>query len=349
MSQVKVSIVIPIYNVERYLRECLDSVCRQTLSDIEILCVNDGSTDGSLAIIREYAARDPRIVVLDGPNGGYGKAMNRGMATAAGEYVGIVEPDDFIALSMYEDLYEIACAYDLDFVKADFYRFWREENGDMRLRYCPLDPSGSWYGKLFDPSHEPEALRLAMNTWCGIYRQSFLEEKGIWHQETPGASFQDNGFWAQTFVFAERAMILNRPYYMNRRDNPHSSVNDPNKVYCMCDEYEYIERTLRPHGELWRRFAPMIWFRRYGNYRFTMDRIGDDAIGGYMRRFQRDFVRASELGELDESVFEPRQWEALVSIMERPETFGRRFIRRRAFNSFIRGRADALGKWLQTA
>ena len=126
MGQPKVSIIVPTYNVEPYLRECLDSICRQTLKDIEIICVNDGSTDGSLAIINEYATRDSRIVVLDGPNGGYGKGMNRGLDRATGEYIGIVEPDDFIALTMYEDLYAIASEHDLDFVKADFYRFTRE-------------------------------------------------------------------------------------------------------------------------------------------------------------------------------------------------------------------------------
>ena len=118
MAQAKVSIIIPTYNVEEYLEECLDSVCRQTLKDIEILCVNDGSTDGSLEIIKRYAAKDERIVVLDGPNGGYGKAMNRGLDAATGEYIGIVEPDDFIALTMYEDLAKLADENALDFVKA---------------------------------------------------------------------------------------------------------------------------------------------------------------------------------------------------------------------------------------
>ena len=168
MGQPKVSIIVPTYNVEPYLRECLDSICRQTLKDIEIICVNDGSTDGSLAIINEYAERDSRIVVLDGPNGGYGKGMNRGLDRATGEYIGIVEPDDFIALTMYEDLYAIASEHDLDFVKADFYRFTREENGDMELKYNHLDKTDTWYNKVFDPSQEPEALRFIMNTWSGI-------------------------------------------------------------------------------------------------------------------------------------------------------------------------------------
>lgn len=329
MAQPKVSIIIPTYNVEEYLRECLDSVCRQTLKDIEIICVNDGSTDGSLAIIEEYASKDERIVVLDGPNGGYGKGMNRGLDRAMGEYVGIVEPDDFIALTMYEDQYSIAKENDLDFVKADFYRFTRSANGDMSLKYNHLDKTGEWYNRLFDPSQEPEALRFIMNTWSGIYRREFLEEHGIRHHETPGASFQDNGFWFQTFVYAKRAMIVDKPYYRNRRDNPNSSVKNPGKVYCMNDEYDYIESLLRADGEIWERFKYMFWVKRFGNYTFTMDRIDPSFFSEYAIRFKEDFSRAQELDELQESVFSEKQWRELMLVLSDPSRFAKNAVKER--------------------
>ena len=106
--QPKVSVIIPIYNNERYLRECFDSAVGQTLRDIEIICVNDGSTDGSLAVMREYEASDPRIKVIDKPNGGYGQTMNCGLAAATGEYVAFLESDDSINLSAYEKLAKVA-------------------------------------------------------------------------------------------------------------------------------------------------------------------------------------------------------------------------------------------------
>ena len=252
---VKVSVILPIYNVEMYLDECLESVKRQTLKEIEIICVNDGSTDGSLSIIKKYAQDDPRFIIIDKENGGYGKAMNVGLDRASGEYIGIVEPDDFVPLNMYEDLYRIACENDLDMVKADFYRFTRDsENGDMSLVYNHLDRTDSWYGRVFDPSSEPDAIRFIMNTWSGIYRREFLNRYQIRHNETPGASFQDNGFFFQTFVRAKRAMILKRPYYMNRRDNPNSSVNNREKVYCMNIEYDHIREILMAEPEIWEKF-----------------------------------------------------------------------------------------------
>ena len=97
---VKVSIIIPVYNVERYLEECMESVLGQTLKEIEIICVNDGSSDGSPGILKEYARRDKRVILIDQENRGYGYAMNRGIERASGEYIGIVEPDDYVSLSI---------------------------------------------------------------------------------------------------------------------------------------------------------------------------------------------------------------------------------------------------------
>ena len=119
-NNIKVSVVIPIYNVEKYLRQCLDSVVNQTLKEIEIICVNDGSTDSSPAIINEYAAKDPRIVVIDKANSGYGHSMNCGFDLARGEYIGIVESDDYADPDMFEKLYECAAADGLDVVKSGF-------------------------------------------------------------------------------------------------------------------------------------------------------------------------------------------------------------------------------------
>ena len=197
---VKVSIIIPVYNVERYLEECMESVLRQTLKSIEVICVNDGSTDGSLQMLEAYKEKDSRVVLVSQKNGGYGLAMNRGLERATGEYIGIVEPDDYVPLGMYEDLYQKAAEEKLDFVKADFYRFKRDKNWSMELYYNHLSPDSRDYNKVFDPSRTPYALRFIMNTWSGIYRREFIERCHIRHNETPGASFQDNGFFFQTFV-----------------------------------------------------------------------------------------------------------------------------------------------------
>ena len=122
VEQPKVSVVLPIYNVEEYLNQALFSLERQNMEELEFLCVNDGSTDGSVTIIREYAARDGRFILLDGPNGGYGKAMNRGLDAARGAYMGILEPDDYVAPGMFKKLSQTAQREKLDFVKSNYIR-----------------------------------------------------------------------------------------------------------------------------------------------------------------------------------------------------------------------------------
>ena len=317
----KVTIIIPTYNVEMYLEECMESVVHQTLEDIEIICINDGSSDGSLQILKKYANRDKRIILVDKENGGYGMAMNIGMDRATGEYIGIVEPDDFVSVTMYEELFHVAAEHNLDLVKADFYRFKRAETGNMELAYNHLSDDSGDYNKLFNPSMTPEAMRFIMNTWSGIYKRSFLEKYHIRHNETPGASFQDNGFWFQTFIFAERAMILDRPYYMNRRDNPNSSVHNRDKVYCMNVEYDHIRDILMEYPELWERFKGMYWYKKYFNYMGTIDRIGEEYKEEYIKRFSAEFKRGIDKGEVDKALFSEISWAKIQMIVSNPQAY----------------------------
>ena len=322
----KVSIIIPTYNVEEYLEECMDSVVRQTLKDIEIVCVNDGSTDSSLSILKRYAESDSRIVIVDQPNGGYGKAMNAGFDAASGEYIGIVEPDDYVALNMYEDLYEAAKKNDLDFVKSDFYRFITSEGGTRTLVYYHLSANKSDYNKVFAPNKTPEAMNYLMNTWCGIYRKSFLEEFGIRHHETPGASFQDNGFFFQTFVYGRSAMIIDKAYYYNRRDNPNSSVHNPEKVYAVNKEYDYIRDLIMDHPDIWKKFKYMYWKKRFTNTLATLKRIGPEYKKEYARYASREFNGAKKDGLIRQSDYDAIQWERMQMLLNDPDTLIMRYL-----------------------
>lgn len=314
----KVSIIVPAYNVEPYLVECMESITKQTLSDIEIICINDGSTDGTLKILKSYAEKDPRIVLIDKENGGYGIGMNIGLSVATGEYIGIVEPDDFVPVNMFGDLYEIAKANDLDFVKADFYRFERASNGDMFLTYNHLDRKNQYYNQVFDPSHTPEAIRFIMNTWSGIYRKAFLDEYHIRHNETPGASFQDNGFWFQTFAFAKRGMVIDKPYYMNRRDNPNSSVKNVQKIYCINAEYDHIRDVLMQYPETWERFKTYYTLKRFHNSVATLRRISNEFKKDYVERFSKEMKRAKQMGEMDEVLFTAAERDNLHLLINQP-------------------------------
>lgn len=118
----KVSIIVPVYNVEKYLRKCIDSLVNQTLNDIEIICINDGSTDKSLKILKEYKNKDSRIILLNQENSGQSVARNRGIEIAKGEYLGFVDPDDWIDLDYYEKLYNAAIGTNADIATAGIIR-----------------------------------------------------------------------------------------------------------------------------------------------------------------------------------------------------------------------------------
>ena len=124
MARPLISVLVPIYNVEKYLRECLDSLKNQTLDDLEFICINDGSTDSSREIIEEYLQSDSRFKVIDKPNSGYGASMNMGLAQCEGKYVGILESDDFMNADGFEKMYLVAEKHDAEVVKSDFYLYW---------------------------------------------------------------------------------------------------------------------------------------------------------------------------------------------------------------------------------
>ena len=146
----KISVIVPIYNVEKYLRECLDSIINQTFEDLEIILLDDGGQDSCPQIIDEYAASDKRIVAIHKENGGYGHTMNVGLSRATGEYVGIVEPDDYVHPRMYQRLYELAENMNLDIIKADFCRVY-DKNGSRKIERVRLSGNAADYGRICNP------------------------------------------------------------------------------------------------------------------------------------------------------------------------------------------------------
>ena len=118
----KLSIIVPVYNVEPYLRRCIDSILAQTFTDFELILVDDGSPDNCPAICDEYAEKDPRIVVIHKQNGGLSDARNAGLDIARGEYIGFVDSDDYIDAEMYEKMYNAAIMHNSDIVSCAYER-----------------------------------------------------------------------------------------------------------------------------------------------------------------------------------------------------------------------------------
>ena len=128
----KISIIVPIYNAEKYLEQCLQSIKNQTLKDIEVICVDDGSTDSSPQIMDRFQNEDQRFKVIHKSNGGNGHSMNTGLAAATGEYIGCVEADDYIENNMFEKLYMYTNNGTVDIVKSNFWNCYENEDGSIK-------------------------------------------------------------------------------------------------------------------------------------------------------------------------------------------------------------------------
>lgn len=285
-----ISIILPSLNMTCYIRECLESVLKQTLREIEILCVDAGSIDGTIDIIEDYCAVDSRVRLIHSPEKSYGYQMNLGIREARGEYIGFVDTDDKVSEDMYAGLYERAKKDDLDMIRADYAMFVTKNKGD----YCVFVSSSkneSDYDKVIDVSSRPECMNYPFGVWSGIYRREFLLGNDISYNESPGASFQDNGFWVQVCAHAKKAMFMNGTVYYCRRDNESSSVLDSKKVLTVCDEFSFVENKMKTRIKQFEGFREALFLLCAKTYIWNFSRVSPDNYETCLNRAKRDFCR----------------------------------------------------------
>lgn len=314
----KVSVLIPIYNVERYLEASLDSLRAQTLDDFEAICVNDGSTDGSRALLQRYLDEDGRFRVIDKENSGYGASMNRGLDEARGDFVAILEPDDLYEPDALEKLVGAAEATGAEVAKADFWLYWSVPE-ERRERFGFTD--GLPHGEAVAPIDHLSAFYRKPSIWSAVYRRDFLEREGIRFTETPGASYQDAGFNFKVWAAAERAVFLPDAVLSYRQDNEQSSVNSPGKLYCVCDEYAEMERFLRERPERRELLEGVKERMKLDTYLWNYERLAPGLREEFLARASEELRGDLERGDVDLSLFEPWAEADLHALAESPERY----------------------------
>lgn len=312
---VTVSVLVPIYNVEDYLPECLDSLKAQTLEGMEFICINDGSTDGSLDVIKRYMAQDERFKLIDKPNSGYGASMNKGLEMAQGEYVGICESDDFASPDMFKKLYRFAKKHDCDLVKSNY--FEHDASGDVRME--PF--AGFPYKRVFDPREMLDVVKVLPIIWAALYRRDMIEKNGIRFNETPGASFQDTSFVFRCWVASHRAALLKGAYLHYRVDRQGSSVKSSAKIYEVCGEYAVSEAFLREDPQRLADFGRLMQVMKLDTYRWNYNRIADEHRLGFCEKWAEEFRAAREEGLLDRDYFSEGDWALSGELMDDPSAF----------------------------
>lgn len=256
----KITVIIPVLNTAKYIRECMDSVVNQTLKDIEIIPVDAGSTDGTAEILEEYAGNDERIHIIHSEKKSVGYQYNLGLTAAKGEYIGFVESDDYIVPDMYEILVRYAEKYKVDWVKSD-YSYFMDYPGAGR-RHMPVhDKKFCEINEVFVPRLCPEQYMQEIFMWRGIYRTDLIRVNGIRLNETPGAAFQDTGFILQAFMHAAKALYIDQPLYCYRRDNQNSSSHQAGTICYEIDEVEYITKIMKGIPVLYEAFG-IVNYRR---------------------------------------------------------------------------------------
>ena len=229
-----ISIIVPIYNTEKYLQQCLESIAAQTFGEFEVLCVNDGCTDASPTIMQSFAAKDARFKVISKPNGGYGSAVNAGLTQAAGEYIGVVEPDDYLEPNMYELLWNaVRQNPGADIAKGAYWRVLNADAPNQEIKPAYYLHNVKKTGKPFTLSEDAELIFHHPSIWSAIYRHAFLEEEGIRMPEIPGAGWADNPWLMETMVKAKKIVYVDECLYFYRESIPGSSslVKDPAIIY----------------------------------------------------------------------------------------------------------------------
>lgn len=279
---VKVTVIMPSLNVSKYIGACMESVLSQTLQDMEILAIDAGSTDGTLEILEGFAQKDSRVKVVHSDRKSYGYQMNLGISMAAGEYVGVVETDDYIEPEMFETLYAYAVSAQADYVKGMAESFlWIAPEVEMRGLIMAFTKEEFKSDEKIEiiPREMPHIILRDYYLWTGIYRKTFLQ--GIRFNETPGAAYQDIGFLLQTFMKAQKGIYIDKVLYHYRKDNLNASGYSHKMFHYLVEEYLYVDRLLEGMGNEWYRACSEKLYWQTNNRFLTMAALGtfwEDAV-----------------------------------------------------------------------
>ncbi len=286
-----VSVIMPAYKVERYFVQCIASVVGQSLRNIEIIPIDDGSPDSCGLIMDEFAATDSRIKPIHQKNGGYGNAVNAGLDAAVGDYIAIVETDDWIEPNMLELLYQKAVDSASPVVKASFFK-----HEDGRQPYvCSLDHITHGPELEIFPSDCLELMLYESSIWSALYKRDFLARNGIRMPETAGAAYQDVVWKFCVYSCLDRLPLLNVPLYNYRVMSVGSSSAANGREAAMFVNYDLIRRFLEKNGTF-SRFARSFYVHQLFDFVFHRRRLEGEALSQFAKRAQQVIWEADAAG-----------------------------------------------------
>jgi len=241
MATPKISIIVPVYNVEKYLHKCMDSLVNQTFAHIEMIVVNDGSTDSSLEILRNYAKQDSRIVVIDKVNEGVSLARNTALKYIIGEYVMFVDSDDWIELDTCEKVLERINQYKCDVIMWSYIREFTTVSVPKMIFQQDIiyDEEGvktnlhrRFVGAIGSELVKPENLDALCTIWGKLYKTSIIKENNITFDDIREiGTYEDGIFNLHLFQYVRKAVFINQYFYHYRKDNDSSLTSQYKSLF----------------------------------------------------------------------------------------------------------------------
>ena len=276
-----VSVLVPVYNVEKYLEQCLDSLVAQTLKNIEIICVNDGSTDSSLKILERYAKSDQRIVIVSKQNGGLPSARNAGLDAATGEYVGFVDGDDYVDADMFRRLYEEARKKDADMVVCGAKCFPNEDHAPAWMKEA-LSPDETFFkNATLELFFTQKGARPFI--WRDLVKRSLIESNRL-RLDPSIVLGEDTAFQYKLYSYAKRVSFLPDKLYYYRYARPGSIMENMNYR----DEPSRVIKHIH--------MLKSVWQNRNKDLRFSQEK---DFFEWAVDFIYWDLVRISEYARIE--------------------------------------------------
>jgi len=240
VNQIKISIIIPVYNTALYLKQCLDSIIDQTFADFECICINDGSTDSSQNILEDYSKKDPRFKIISQQNTGVSEARNTGLKTAYGKYIIFVDSDDWITKNHIKVLYDTIEKYGCDVVTAEAF-FYNEKTKKTYTKKLPE----KFYGYPINSEDIKQKIMTVLDIcpcWCKIYKRDFLKSKSIYFQKCP---MEDIIFIYDIFTSDCSIMFIKDTIYFYRKNIEGSATyNSPERIYSVFNCFRFLKQKL---------------------------------------------------------------------------------------------------------
>lgn len=319
-SNVKVTIIVPVHNSEKYLQQCMESAVSQTLRDIEVLCIDSGSTDRCCQIISKIKEQDNRIVYVKDPNSSYGYKINLGIEMAKGDYIAILETDDRMPPEMMEKLYSIGELHHVDVVNSDYYEFFEFNNKIFRNKR-EIYPSFQVYDQLINYTTQTPKTIVAEGIWTALYRKEFFLTQNIRLNESPGASYQDASFLFLRSLLARSVYHLDEPLYWYRVDNVGSSVKDDKKIFEIADEYIFLKRELEKRNVKDIGVWNLFYYKKFDAFYGNCLRLSEKSRELFLQRYLEELRDAIAVGAISREMCDEGLYRRTFHLLDDLEKF----------------------------